>query len=245
VNGSSQNKIETINYEQPTMNYLREKTKMKKLITICLVAGLMLAATSAAQAAVVNVSLEPSTDTVVVGNPFDLDLWLRSSDGSPLVMSDIHLLLTWDPVYVGFNGSASTADGDYDWTTAMSYPPMDPIPMYLWEGSSGENETYTDGDAWIQLTNGFVWLHPGMSDPQTDLKALTLTFTALAETNSSTLIDIQPCEDHGLNSGIIEQPTGNPIGGIGIGSNVTIVPEPATIALFGLGALSLLRKRRA
>jgi len=217
---------------------------MKKLLIIFVGAVMCLSLVGMAQAASVNVSLKPSIKIVPVSNTFELELWLESSDGSAIVMDDAHLLLEWDPAYIGFSGSASTADGDYDWTTAMSGPaPGMDFPMYPWEGSAGENATYTDGDAWIMLYPGFYWLH-GMSEPQTDLHAVTLTFTALALTDS-TVINIRPMTyaECGVNSGIID-PGGYPVGGIGIGANVEIVPEPATICLLGLGGLALLRRKR-
>ncbi len=212
---------------------------MKKLLAICVVVGLMLVLSAGVQATTVNVSLEPSTGTVVgVGQTFNLDLWLRSSDGSTIVMDDAHLLLEWDPAYVGFSGSASTADGDYDWTTAMCAFPGMCIPMYAFEGTGGFNETYADGDAKINLYPGFASMH-GMSLPQTDLNALTLTFTALALTDS-TWINIRPMTyaECGVNSGIIN-PGGYPVGGIGMGADVSVVPEPGTMILIGSLATGL------
>jgi hypothetical protein len=158
---------------------------------------MMLAVSAVAQAATVNVSLEPSTKTVLVGDTFDLKLWLRS-DTPDVVMHDIELLLYWDHAYVSFDGSFSTTDGDYDWTEAMSYEPFPGYiitqPMYPHEGTAyeTENKTYDDGDAWISLYPNFSQSQsPPMSKPQTDLNALTLTFTALAVTDS-TVITVAP-----------------------------------------------------
>jgi hypothetical protein len=205
---------------------------MKYAITICAVL-MMFAVSAVAQDAIVNVSLEPITKTVLVGDTFDLDLCLKSSDGSTIMMADAHLLLEWDPACVGFSGSASTTDGDYDWTKAMCWFPGMCVPMYPFEGSGSWNETYDDGDAKINLYPGAASFQ-GMAHPQTDLKAVTLTFTALAVTNSSTLIDIRPMmwAECGVTSGIIEEPTGIPIGGIGIGATVKIC-DPLTVTCTG------------
>ncbi len=220
---------------------------MKKLIIICVVAiGLMLGLGVSARAATVDVILTPKkislTGFVVdIGQTFDLELWLKSSDGSPVTMSDIELLLEWDPAYIGFNGSASTVNGDYDWTTAMSGPTND-IPMYAWEGSTGENATYADGDAWIQLYPGFAYLH-GMSQPQTDLHALTLTFTALALTDSTVIAPSLGIPGVPPTTGdsyfIVEDLTGVYIGGSVTSTDVSVVPEPGTMMLFLFGITGL------
>jgi hypothetical protein len=216
------------------INQLTGGTKMKKLqlLSICAVAaGLILALSAVAQAATVNVSLEPTTGTVVQpGDTFELKLWLKSPDGSTIVFDDAHLLLEWYPAYVSFSGSASTADGDYDWTTAMSFMTI-VQPMYQFEGSASWNETYDDGDAKINLYPCFAGFQ-GMSLPQTDLKALTLTFTALAVTDS-TVIAIRPMTyaECGVNSGIVG-PSGYPIGGTGAGATVKIC-DPWTATCTG------------
>jgi parallel beta-helix repeat protein len=163
---------------------------MKRLLTICVVATMILAVSGVAQADATNptvdVSLEPSMGIVVSpGQTFELELWLRS-DTPGVDMTDIELLLYWDPTCVSFSGSASTADADYDWALAQDTPPYPSYPMYPWEGSAGENATYDDGDAWISLYP--IWSSfLGMPKPQTDLHAVTLTFTALALTDSTVI----------------------------------------------------------
>ena len=222
---------------------------MKKIVTICIVMTMILAFSGIVQADPstgpwVDVSLEPSMSTVVVGDTFDLDLWLKSSDGSPMVMHDIELLLDWDPAYVSFAGSASTTDADYDWTLAQDTSPYPSYPMYAWEGSAGENETYDDGDAWISLYP--IWASfRGMALPQTDLHAVTLTFTALAETSSTTPITIAPDLPTGI---MAEWDNWEELDGVGYwrtyvselsgtmtGADVEIVPVPGAVLLGILG----------
>lgn len=221
-----------------------EGKRMKKLIIICVaVTGLILTLGANARAATVNVRLTPKwknfTGVVDIGQTFDLELWLESPAGeSQVTMSDIELLLEWDPAYIGFNGSTSTANGDYDWTTAMSHPddPTLYIPMYAWEGSAGVNASYADGDAWIQLYPGFAYLH-GMPQPQTDLHALTLTFTALALTDSTVIAP--SLGTPGDSYYIIEDGSGTHIEGIvTTGTQVSVVPEPGTMMLFLFGSLT-------
>jgi hypothetical protein len=103
--------------------------------------------------------------------------------------------------------------------------------MYPFEGTGGFNETYTDGDAKINLYPLYAGLHE-MLKPQTDLHAVTLTFTALAGTDS-TVIAIRPMTyaECGTNSGIID-PGGYPIGGIGTGATAKIC-DPLTVTCIG------------
>ena len=106
---------------------------------------MMFAVSAVAQAATVNVSLEPSTKTVLVGDTFDLQLWFRSSPTGVIVHHLDDLGLHWDPAYVEFNGPASTADGAYAYSTAMCLAPgVMCKPMY-WDAVAA-NAIYTDGD---------------------------------------------------------------------------------------------------
>lgn len=147
---------------------------------------MMFAVSAVAQDATVNVSLEPSTKTVLVGDTFDLQLWFRSSPTGVIVHELNDLGLHWDPAYVSFNGPASTADGAYPYSQAMSFFGGEPsIPMY-WDAVPA-NYTYTDGDAELMLAPQFHWLYPGLGLPTTDQHQLTLTFTTLAMTDSTSI----------------------------------------------------------
>ena len=133
----------------------------------------------------VDVSLEPSTKCVLVGDTFDLDLWFRSSPTGVVVHQLNDLGLYWDPACVSFNGPASTADGAYAYSTAMCHMGMYCIPMY-WD-TVPANASYTDGDAELMLAPQYHGLYPGMGLPTTDQHQLTLTFTALALTDSTSI----------------------------------------------------------
>ena len=155
---------------------------MKKLLIFCAVL-MMFAVSAVAQAATVDVSLEPITKAVQVDDTFDLQLWFRSSPTGVVVHHFDDLGLHWDPAYVSFDGPASTADGAYVWSTAMCF--MGSCKPMYWDAVAA-NATYTDGDAELQLDPLFYWLH-GMSRPTTDQHQLTLTFTALALTDSTSI----------------------------------------------------------
>ena len=157
---------------------------MKKLLIFCAVL-MMFAVSAVAQDVTVNVSLEPSTKTVLVGDTFELQLWFRSSTTGVVVHHFDDLGLHWDPAVVSFNGPASTADGAYAYSTAMCFAPgVMCKPMY-WDAVAA-NTTYTDGDAELQLDPLFYWAHD-MSRPTTDQHQLTFTFEALAMTDSTSI----------------------------------------------------------
>ena len=145
----------------------------------------MFAVSAVAQDATVNVSLEPSTKMVQVGDTFNLQLWFRSSPTGVVVHELNDLGLHWDAAYVSFDGPTSTADGAYAYSTEMCYMPgVMCIPMY-WSAKAA-NATYTDGDAELMLAPQFAGMH-GMSLPTTDQHQLTLTFTTLAMTDSTSI----------------------------------------------------------
>ncbi len=110
-------------------------------------------------------------------------------------------------------------------------PSMD-LPMY-WNAVAA-NATYTDGDAELMLYPGFDWLH-GMSKPTTDQHQLTLTFTALALTDSTSIwLTTGTGAGHGVwaenpDAAHVMECTGDLTG-----ADVTITPEPATIVIWSL-----------
>jgi hypothetical protein len=161
---------------------------MKKLLIFCAVL-MMFAVSAVAQAATVtvDVSLEPSTKTVQVGETFDLQLWFQSSTTGVIVHHFDDLGLQWDPNFVSFNGPASTTDGAYYYSTAMCYAPEVMCKPMYWTARPA-NDSYTDGDAELQLDPLFYWVH-NMPRPTTDQHQLTFTFVA-STTPGSTQISL-------------------------------------------------------
>jgi len=168
-----------------------------------------------AQAALVDLSLEPSTSTVNVGDPFSLEFWMRS-DPTGQSNDGADVQLQWDPLYVRLDGLVE--DGDYDWMMAFFNDPFD------------------DGDVCFTL---FAEL--GGDSPQTDLHAVTLNFTALAVTDS-TLVTIPATRPGSMPTCVAWQ--GEDITGTLTGADIQIIPEPASLSLLVLGGLAVIRRRR-
>ena len=187
---------------------------MRTRTTIVAVAAMLLVA-GAAQAALVDLSLEPSTSTVNVGDPFSLEFWMRS-DPTGQSNDGADVQLQWDPLYVRLDGLVE--DGDYDWMMAFF------------------NDPYDDGNVCFTL---FAEL--GGDSPETDLHAVTLNFTALAVTDS-TLVTIPATRSGSMPTCVAWE--GEDITGTLTGADIQIVPEPCTMALLALGGLALLRRKR-
>ena len=189
---------------------------MKKAYTAMAVLALMCLGV-AAQAAVVNLSLEPSTSMVNVGDPFSLEFWMRSSPtGQGLDGADVNL--QWNPLYVRLEGLVE--DGDYDWMMAFF-----------------SDSDFSDGTA------GFTLFGQFSLTPYTDLHAVTLNFTALAATDSTSLT-IPSSLPGNLPTCVAWQ--GEDITGTLTGADIEIVPvpEPSSIIALAGGLIPLLAMRR-
>jgi hypothetical protein len=193
----------------------RREAKVKKTLVCAVVAGVILGLSPLAQATSVDLSLEPSTLTVNVGDSFLLELWMRS-DPTGQSMDGADVYLVWDSSYVRLDGLVE--DGDYDWMTVFFNDPID------------------DGDAELTLFAPFEG-----DRPQTDLHAVSLQFTALALT-ASTPISIEAQSPEGFSTAVAYE--GEDITGSLSGTDLTIVPEPATLSVLALGGLALLLRRR-
>jgi hypothetical protein len=188
------------------------------VITICAVIG-SVTFIGTVLGSLVDVSLEPSAKTVHVGDPFTLELWLRS-DPQGQATDGADVILQWDPEYVRLDGK--TEDGPYDW-------------MMTFFSDIGDSDRQTMLTLFAQL---------GEDSPVTALHAITLNFTALAVAES-TLVSI-PASVPGAPPTCVSW-QGEDITGTLSGADIAIVPEPASLALLGLGvtaAAALLRRRR-
>ena len=175
-----------------------------------------LAAAGTAQATPVNISLEPNSTTVMAGDPFALELWVRRHPGEER-FEMIKVEFEWDDTYVRLDGM--TKDGYY----------------------SQGNFQWKYGD---EAMVAFASLSP-YSGPTTDVHVVTLDFTALSFTDSTPITIRDPASSSTMVAQIIDW-YGNgpdvPIDNV-FGADIAIVPEPTTFLLFGLGTVMLRRKR--
>jgi|GEM_PF-3169574 len=177
---------------------------MKKLITIFAVLTIILAAGSEVQATLTDISLEPSSSTVAVGDPFNLQVWLRS-DPTGQEFDCFDMVFEWDDTYVRLDGV--TEDGPYNWMEVF-FPVK--LPDYA------------------VLTCFAPFLLPS---PETNLHAATLNFTALSVTNLTSINILDKSEGtgiyfvganllqdrYGADVTIVPVPGAILLGGIGIG----------------------------
>ncbi len=158
------------------------------------------------EATVVDLSIEPATKTVLLGDTFEMELWATSSPSGQGIKG-ITATIEWDTAKLQFLGYTDEIGGM--WTDFITYP--------------GLGQATIDGAM-------LMFAVP------TDVLVYTLQFDALDVTNS-TLLEFA--------SASVRDSENQDITGNLSSADITITPEPATIGLLGLGALSLLKRRRA
>jgi len=163
---------------------------------------------------------------ITIGDNFDLP-----SDNAGLVSA------------TGNSGNLGSYTG---YTMSIENPGTDSFwaSLYMNTGWTDPPWNVTEGDRYYQSGNGTgVWVGAGST------VCLTLDFTNAALWNGSAFITNQTVQNlhHVTDIGFKIGAQLNTAGQVSSGTafNVNVVPEPATVALLGLGALSLLRKRRA
>jgi hypothetical protein len=188
---------------------------MKKLITVCVVAGLLLTTN-----AVASLQLNGTTPPESHASPMPLDgTWIVLDEGMP----------------VGgfFTGSG---DGFWDWNSSL------PVVFAI-------TDLYVVTDAFNVYDSGNLvlstpllpdWSALGLSDPFLSPPWTGNPDEALANPLFSKGVITFGAGYHKITIQDTQIPTGFSDGTVAFKA----IPEPATVALLGLGALSLLRRRK-
>ena len=190
---------------------------MKRLITICAVVGLMLAVLSPALAT--TVTLVPSTLDVNPGSTVDISVNIDVS--SSITMTAISTDFVYDKNVFTYDGTLGATQGallTHDWDLLGAQTATLRIGGIDWFGG-GENFVVGSGT----------------------LFTFTLKVSNDAPIGSYDLVWGDAGNGVGFdygdeNFGDIIPPS--------FGTSINVVPEPATMCLFGLGSLSLIRRKR-
>ncbi|MCK4340940.1 MAG: PEP-CTERM sorting domain-containing protein [Phycisphaerae bacterium] len=198
----------------------------------------LLAVLLAGSSAVANIDLEwrPLDQTVEVGQPVGIGLYAASDSDEDQTFNSMQVIMEWDSAFLQLDGTDPT--GGVGLATSA----------FTANDSWGFNETNppADGDG---LWFGFapiVW--PPEELPATPEGSLltTIMFTAL-DVTPSTLVNMLVTAQkpgHPVCYTQIWSGTSNVVGQLGGAADVTIIPEPAGLALFAAGVLTLGVRRR-
>jgi hypothetical protein len=196
----------------------------------------------------VDLSLEPSSSSVEVGEFVEIAIMASSHTPAVATISALDVLLQWD------NDSLRLDDyvlnGGYEWLQAGW--PNDVALDFLNEGATfpvfpeppDQEPPSNDGDAVFQALAQFT--DTAMVGPGNDLLVATLVFEAIQATPIGDPASVSIPEMLGLFSmsavadGLIP---GLDITGDLFGTNITVVPEPATLAMLGVGIAGFARRR--
>jgi hypothetical protein len=200
---------------------------MKKVITICAVLGMVLAVSSPALAT--SVALVPSMLDVTPGSTVDISVYMDVS--SPITMCAISTNILYDKNVFSFDNESIVSKGDlltHDWslfggetaTLRVGGIDLNPDPWY---------EDIAAGSGTL-----FTFTLQVKADAPTGLSALTWgvyvggdNATSGFDYGDKDFVDVILLDSEMT------------------GASINVTPEPATICLLGLGALGLLKKRRA
>lgn len=195
---------------------------------------------AASQAVTLNLWLEPSTQIATVGQTVNIDVYANSAGASPLTLSDAYLAITWDSSVLT-NSTPTVITEPAPWSTSY------------WAPGVNINADLQDGNAMRELLGEFPPTQPVapvgvMRDAVNRIKVTTFSFTVNSLT-SGTSVRLVDFEDDGLTAffkGDFQIGTwaNNFESGTYSEAMISTVPEPATLAVLGFGALVALRRKK-
>ena len=219
---------ETVSEKNKNLKIELEKTQMKKLIIICAVVSALILAVSSPALAEFSVALVPDTLNVTTGSPVTVSVNMSDSPG--FTMTAISAVILYDP-------------------TVFTY--MDPVVQgaFLNDNWAPMGAASSAGAGMMQLrVTAIDWTDFSgevLAAGNGTLFTFTLQVNAGAPLGPSAL-------SWGDASGSGNGPVGFCYGDADFqdvvlpssGASINVTPEPATVCLLGLGALSLIRKKR-
>lgn len=216
---------------------------MRKNFASCLLiamAAFAMASIASVANAAVNLEWRVTPQVVSVGNPVSIGLF-AVSDAPTETMSAVDAIINWDSTYLSLTGI--TNNSPYSWQSSGFpndcgldglNPAVCPDPLY-------SGTPVSDGTVFYRAQRNVGTPAVATSG---GLLIATFNFVALLMT-PSTMISIPASAGLFTETVVVHGETaGLPITGSLGGAEITIVPEPATLALAALGALSLVRRRR-
>ena len=241
---------------------------MKRLITICAVVVIMCALPNVAQAAwweIQDAGLGDTTNFVntifgtngnlnsrsdIPGDPgyqFNITLTNNLGGWTDLTIGDnfdLPIPLAGLVSATGNGGDLSIGTGYTGYRMSIENPGTDSFWASLYMNTGWTDPGWLETDRYYQSGDGSgVWIGPGQT------KTLTIDFTSAGAalwnggwTTGNQVLNLNHVTDIGFKIGANLGNQGEVASGAAF--NVNVVPEPATIALLGLGSLSLIRARR-
>jgi len=194
---------------------------------------------SAAQAQVLNVWWEPTSQTANLGDTITVSVFANSNGPSDLALSDAYLAITWDNSILN-NVTPATVSEPAPWVTSY------------WSPGAPINSSVVDGDAQRELLGELPPNYPVapvgiMHDPLNRIKVTSFNFQVVSlgsasiklwnSTGGATTNFLKGNFQIGQWDLAFDQ--GNYSEAI-----VNAVPEPASMAALGLGIAALIRRRK-
>jgi hypothetical protein len=178
--------------------------------------------------------LRPAVQTVNVSDFADVGLYAVSDNGSNQLMSAADVMFTWDPTYISLDG-ADIIGADPN-VLAGFFPAADPYGNI----NQGMNPPTSGTGFWSVLAS---FGNPVAATPSGTLIS-TFLLTALAPT-PLTVVSIVPNAGNGGHTKVYDGtiPNLDVTGSLGH-SNITILPEPASLSLLLLGTMTVGYRRR-